>query len=558
MNRRNILKDNQQILFWIFIVCYTVLFLVDPNFGPTDDFHFVRTIQSGSYLNYYSEQFPYYDSIKIGRFQPLAAIEYNLIPLLGAPLEARSYYLIHAFQFLITVVLLHRLIKNKVRTDLIWISAIILIILTPGFSYSWFRLQLVERNIFTLIIIMLLSYEYGMTKRKKSIPFIVASIASLLIVFMKETGFILISTFSLVSLWILSGQTDKEEIKLRTFHIVNLVYSFSYILVYAWIVLPERGALTYGVGPINFGEKLIKNLLNYAFVSDPIVFFIILPLALQRLCMLNKRKSLDLYLDPMLISSLAFVAAYFVLNLQGVYYFQPVYVLSLIPILRTLEIAKLLQIKAIGLTVVILTTLNAIPTAIHYIAYYKNAPSNFSSAIETVAADIKKRERNKKPTIYLDGINFGTGRFMYFIYSEFFVMRNLTNENYDMASMENSDLTPEINLKPFIFLTRIDPKFTIFEQQVPREPNSGDYLILSSQSTNSIKQPDNQKYRESLYPNYELMYSFTSKYEFKFWNLKNLGRYILSVNAIPDSKIFTIGRHAPNMESSDFYVYKKK
>ena len=139
------LRQNYLIIFFgFFVMGYALILLIGPALGPTDDFIFLKTLQVGKPILYYSANFPYYyyNAILGGRFVPLAAMEYNLVGLLSKSPSAILYYLIHAIQFVVLMILLIKILKQFTSNKFLIYLTPILISLTPGFTMSWFRLQL--------------------------------------------------------------------------------------------------------------------------------------------------------------------------------------------------------------------------------------------------------------------------------------------------------------------------------------------------------------------------------------------------------------------------------
>ena len=81
-------------VFISLVLLYAVLLLVEPALGPSDEYAFLPTLQSGKYFPMYGEDFPYYNSAELGRFGPFGGQEYNLVAFFtNSPLAATPFNL---------------------------------------------------------------------------------------------------------------------------------------------------------------------------------------------------------------------------------------------------------------------------------------------------------------------------------------------------------------------------------------------------------------------------------------------------------------------------------
>ncbi len=541
-------------LFWIFVCAYGALFLWHPSFAPTDDFVFVQTLQAGKPILYYASDFPYYDTAKIGRFTPLAAMEYNFALIFTSHPSPAWYYAIHALQLLLVTVALVSVLKRVTPRHGLGYLAIAVFMFTPGFAYSWFRMQLNERDLVLFLALYLWAYFSYLGDRKSTWPLVLAWFAANFVLYYKETAFIIVGAISFS--YLVLGWKEKDR-RLKVFHAACLASAILYLVIYTLYILPHGGVFSYARGESDFFIRLLKNVLNYALVSDPVIILLVFPLAGYRLFgIVSGRDKPHLIHDPLLAAATAFVCAYFVLNLQGIYYFQPAYVLALPPLFMFLP-ALLRSVAWRGLAILCLAllVLNVLPTGLHYVTYYKYMPYNFERTIEYVSRDIDARRGTSPPSVFLDGVNRGTGKFMYFIYSEFFRLHGLRDQQYDMKSNVETDVVKE---GYFPFLEKVPTPFTVFKTGPLPQPRAGDYLIVSSQSTDSEKSPEREEHLQSLKQDFDLVFATDSRFAFPFLNLKNMGRYLLARGAAPGERFLTISRHKPALESPDYYVFVKR
>ena len=63
------------IILVVFITAYAVAMLVEPGFGPNDDFWLLSTLQVGQPAPVHDANFPFYDARETGRFIRLTVQE---------------------------------------------------------------------------------------------------------------------------------------------------------------------------------------------------------------------------------------------------------------------------------------------------------------------------------------------------------------------------------------------------------------------------------------------------------------------------------------------------
>ena len=135
------LEANEGLLKRIFIslvLLYAVLLLVEPALGPSDEYAFLPTLQSGKYFPMYGEDFPYYSSVELGRFGPLGGQEYNLVAIFtNSPV---GYFGFNAVELLLCAILLTWILRRySSRPALVYLAGILLL-LTQGFTLAYFKL----------------------------------------------------------------------------------------------------------------------------------------------------------------------------------------------------------------------------------------------------------------------------------------------------------------------------------------------------------------------------------------------------------------------------------
>jgi len=542
-------------VFAVYVGCYALLFIISPNLGMTDDFTFLRTLQAAKPMLYYASDFPYYDVYAIGRFNPLASLVYNLPLLFRAAPTPVWYYAIHAFQFVVLAFLLVRILQQYEPSRRRIYLYIVLLTLLTGFTYSWFRMQLTEREVVFFSAGFLYCYMRYRTSFKP-MWLVLAFIAATYAIFCKETGFILFGAYAFT--YLAFSWLEKDcNVTLMRFHLALLGSALGYLVLYCALVLPYADVFAYGKGELPPYEVLTKNVLNYLFVSDPIIILLLLPLAVSRLYSLFvHHKPAEPFYDSLLLGASLFVAAYFVLNLSGVYYFQPAYIMAIPPLFHFLRerIARK-PWRQLAITAGALMVLNTIPTGVHYLTYYKYAPSNFNAAMDFLVAEISRQSTDRRVNIFLEGVNRGTGKFTYFIVSEFLLSKGLTADKFDLKSNVESDVHQE---GYFPFLEKIPTPFTVFQEKSLQAVARGDYLVVSAQSTDPQKTLDNAGYLATMESEYELVFKTDSPLAIPLINLKSLGRYLISIGAKPGDRLLRVSRHRPALELPDYYIFVRK
>ncbi|MEK7679880.1 MAG: hypothetical protein AAB356_06790, partial [Deltaproteobacteria bacterium] len=236
--------------------------------------------------------------------------------------------------------------------------------------------------------------------------------------------------------------------------------------------------------------------------------------------------------------------------------FQPVYVLAIPPLFYFLkEKIGLKPWRYASIAAATLVVLNSVPTGLHYLTYYKYAPTNFNATMDSLVRDIKTRFPDRRANIFIDGVDRGSGKFTYFIFSEFLLRKGLTASEFDLRSNIESNI---LNEGYFPFLEKIPVPFTVFEKGPLPIMAKGDYLIISAHSTDASRTPDNAEYLKSLEKNFDLLFKTDSPFAFPLVNLKSVGRYLISIGASPGERLFRISRHKPSPELPDYYLFIRK
>jgi len=557
-------KTIQKIALLTTILTYVFILLLNPQLGPSDEYAFLPTLQSGNFFPMYGEDFPYYNSVELGRFSPLAGQEYNLVALFShSPVW---YFTLNAIELVIvTFFFIWILNKFTVTPNLIyWVVLVVLFL--PGTTLSFFKLLVIEKILLFLFSIFLFSFV-SYTEKKNPFFFLLSLTSANLAIYHKETAFIAIGAFAMTHLWF-SRKVGKNGT--TSLSISLILSSFLYICLYGFLIWPNRGT-TYGSNPIDHSMLIaLKNISNYAVSSDPILFFLVLPLSTWRFISIffKKHPPHDI-LDPMLAAATVYSMAYIILNMYSPYYLLPAYAFAFPPLIYFLLKDKPLHLfwkRAVAVTAFFLVT-NSLPLGLHYLTYNKYLPVNFQNTMNFLVKEVTKNFQNQRISIFFDGVDRGTGRGVYFIVGEYLKFKGLSIRQFDLKSnKEARDPSPFLGRQsPFDNpedLALIDPNrtlpqpnfpFTVFQGGALPDIHSGDYLVASPQAT--IRMGSTRI--NHLKNDFDLLFSTTSPFAVPPFTLKTGLKMTLSW-LLPQEykKSFIVNENV--FSYPNYYVFKKR
>lgn len=538
-------EEKIKFIFIFLIAIYAISLLINSNFAPTDDFIFLKTLQADKPILYYSQDFPYYNAAEMGRFTPLAAMEYNLFGLFSKSPNPFWYFLYHTIQFIIISFLLVKIISQFTSDKLLIYGAPILFFLTPGFVISWFRMQMNERNVIFFLALFLFFYLLYL-KDKKIIYLLFGLIFANFAIYYKETAFIAISSFAFFHLLF---SRKIAYFKTKIFDGLLLLSSAIYFFIYYFYIYANRDGAFYGQTNFNWFLVFTKNIFNYGFFSDSILILLI-PLIFWRLFkIIFKHQEPHSIFDSLLASALTYAAAFFVLNMYSPYYLLPVYLLVLPPFIYFFNQRqpKIIFWKIFGGIAAFFFIINTLPSGLHYLTYYKYLSINFNKTLDFLIQDINSKN-SEKADIFMDGVDRNTGRGTYFVLAEFLRFKGLSDNRFDLKSNVETKT-------PLPLISKISVPFTIFKNNKIDEIKSGDYLIISPQNT---KINPSQNYLQLLKKDYNLAFQTNSHFSFPNINLKTLAKYLLSKNILKNRKNDGIMVNENLMEQPDYYIFIKK
>lgn len=551
-------------LFVALVVAYVVLMLLSPQLGPTDEYHFLPTLQQGKPFPLYDADFPYYNTFELGRFSPLGGQEYNLVwPFTRMPL---GYFILNAVE-LVAVLLIFSWLMRQYVSKRIFVYVAGLLLLTPGFTLTFFKLLYVEKGL-TLLLAGFLALYIGAQRRGDILLAWLTLLVANVAIYYKETAFIAIGGFSAAHLLLAWKTLTRRSRMLDALLILSAVL---YLGIYLAYIVPQRGEFTYGVSAIE-NQVLVfaKNLVNYGLFSDPIPVLLLLPLAAWRMyAIFVRREEVQPILDPMVAAGTGYVVAFLVLNMYSPYYFLPVYVLALPPFFYFFARERLRGPvwKGLYAAVALVLVLNTVPLALHYLAYNKYVPVNFNYTLDFLIADIGRRNEDRRVKIYFDGVDRGGGRGIYFIVGEYLRYRGLSIRRFDLASgAEAADKIPPIgNPSPFdtqAELAAVDPQhiyqypqfpFAAFQLGPPPQMQPGDYLVVSPHSTRGYDSRYIEQLRSDM--NYTLVFHTESPFAIPRIDLKTWVKYFLVTRLTSSQKSGGVIVNENLWNWPDYYVF---
>ncbi len=554
MNISNKTINWHRLIFIIFISAYALLMLIKPNLAPTDDYVFLRTLQDGKPLLYYSANPPPgYDGLtKMGRLAILGDAEYNIPLIFSKSPSPFWYYFIHAFHYVLFVFIFVKILSQFTSNKFLIYITPVLLSLFPGMAIAFFRTHIAERNlIFYYAIFLYFFLRY--LEKPKLYYLIFGVISANIAIHIKENAFIVLGTFAFFHL-IFSWKKSKLGIKI--FDGLILIGSFAYLLLYYFIVYRnlEPNAVLYGQVPYNHLLVFLKLLLNYGLFSDPLLILLLLPFTVWRISKaLRRQLKLHPVYDSMLIAGSMFPMAYLALNMFGPSHFFPAYVFALPPLIYFFSQREFKGFYWKGAAVVcgVALIFNVFPTGIHYIAYYKYLSLNFNKTLDFFSQDINFRHSRQRANIFLDAVDPNTGIASYFIFTEFFQYKGLAWQQFDFKS--NVKIKDDAPYLANDFLAR--QPFTIFKSNETFEISKGDYLVITPDSdTKNITGP----YIQSLGQDYDLIFKTKSPLAFPNLNLKTLAKYILAKRLTPEQKKEGLLINENLMQWPNYYVFVKR
>lgn len=439
-----------------------------------------------------------------GRFYPLFRIEWDLLSNIS--INSYLFYLFNFVEGLIACYLLYYICK-KYSNKTIGFFLVLILILSPAFADSFYRLGVPDKNaffLFTIGLYFILKYisSNHQTKTKHFHLFLAFFVINLALYF-KEPGFILISVFSIV-LFILNHAYNRMWYKqnktlILTILIFSLISSFIFLLLYIINIgiTPDQNYVT-GFNPgANLPGRILLSIQCFIWLlfSDPLMVFLGPSLLLLRVIKWkefmqnigNPADRLRLFLaDSALIAALCYTAFYIVAAVINYHYLLPAYAFLLPAIAIYADI--LMNKKFTGLkifpisekvrkfTIIILSLLliGSAASGINQMVLLKYIPYNMNEFLDNTVPIIKSNMNNTPSDMKIDFFLLGVDRRAYIeLYHStlaYFKMRGIDITRIDIKSVDPVDdyFQPGGSLK----------QYTAFQTKDIQIPESGDYIII--------------------------------------------------------------------------------
>jgi len=513
----------------------------------------------------YGENFPYYNSVELGRFSPLAGQEYNLVALISN--TPTAYLAFNALILFAFIIIFLRVLSEFSGQYALHYFVVLLLLLMPAVTNTFFKFLYVEKNIIFYLAIFLLSF-IAFQKKQKTAYFYMVLITANIAIYYKETVFIALSIFSAAHLLFTLRTSDRWS---RLLNFMVILSALVYFIIYMLSVYPNIKH-SYLPGPLrNSLLGFIKNIFNYGFFSDPVLILLLIPLAALRAFQIFIRKhEPHPILDPMLAAGVGYVGIFIALNMYSPYYFLPAYLFALPPMVYFFEkgMTRGFFWKGALATTAFILAVNTIPLGMHYLTYNKYLPVNFNKATDFLIKDINKRYDGHRLNIFFDGVDRGTGMGVYFVVGEFLKFKGLPIYKFDFKSdIEARDPGPFVGRRsPFdkdADINAVDPEhaykypdfpFAVFQPGPLHRIQKGDYLIVSPHSTKNF----DDEYIEKLKNDYTLEFRTHSPFAFPRINLKTGIKYLLSKRLTEEQKASGVIKNENLLNWPDYYIFVKK
>ena len=483
---------------------YGLLFLVGSNFGIIDDHVIAETLLIGKDL-------PYFIMESIGRYYPLNGQDIAIISKVS--IAPSAFYFYNLFQFFFIIYLIVKLLTylfGKNYKNLFYILILILI-LSPGFTTSWFRLLVPERGAVLFLSVFIYCYIYFQDRQSNSL-LIMGVVAAAISLFYKETMFILVGGLSLYHF--IFGYRILT-IKQKIFDILLILTSIFWLLIYYSLVYINKGEAMYGEGVSGQFSSFLKQILSFS-LSDPFALFLLPTLFVVRLyaTIKNNERINPLY-DGLIFASILYILAYLKLGIYNYYYLLPIYIYGIIAIVFFLLKKRYfsnIYIKIALILSIILFTFGSFPLGLHSISHYKNTPYNYQKSLSFLTDYINNSDN--KLVIHIDGI-------------------------------KGSNNEPVVSVDKFLSYYGVDnDKYTLTYGE---DYNNKDLIFITSSTMINI----NDEYFSNLLINYKIIFMKKATFEVPDFSFRALIK-----SALIKYKPVYVNNHNIT-HKSDFYILKK-
>lgn len=451
-------------IFWTLVIVFALFIAYMPVFGIVDD-HILTTTQL------VGKNIPLFIFKDIGRFFPLCGQDLNILSYFFTP-TAEVFYFFNAICLILVCFLLSAGFELVFKTYFLNARsfayfATLLIVFSPAFVTSWLRLFVPERMEFVFLSLFFYSYMVLYTHSSKKTLFYscVCVFSSLIIMFYKETAFILLGSYAFFNL-VFCRISKKKIFKIDFFILLNcLIWIVCYVF---FVVLQKNGGGMYSDTPYNRFFIFLKDLVNYC-LNDPIVVFGTVVFVFIRFysVVFRQSKILPLY-DAMMYSSMLFVLTYAYLGLSNLHYLLPSYIFAIVSIFVFFRLywSKLCKVFILFLSSIYICS--CLPLSFYSYMLYRCSSQNFQDTLFFL-----KNLGDSQKNIYLEGVNRASGVEIYTSFGEW--MKFYGIKNFDFFS----DLPID-----HVTLGQVDANspYTIFKTNAITAKKKGDLIILLAYS----------------------------------------------------------------------------
>ena len=460
----------------MFVLGYAFLIAYSPQLQVIDDHGLLNTLMVGGYFDGYLSE----NLFKIGRFYPLNMQEFNLISYLFGVHDVKYFYYLIAIEFCLVPLLFLLIFREAGINKKYLILTFIMLALTPGFVTGFFRMHIGERSVLLFITLFLYCF-LSFHKEHKLIYAVFGIFFANVALYYKEPVFLLLGSFAFFHLLFSWNQLNLKQ---KIFDLLLILSSLTFLIVYFTLVFRHIGDHIYGLTTINPILVMAKNIFNGS-LGDPLIVFVLIPLFFWRIYLIvNKMSNVNPLFDSLLFSSVIYVLVFVKLNMYAYHYLLPVYIFAIPAILYFFINEMLYKRKAFRLfasLAFLVTVFSSLPTSIHLISYYKNVPHNFQKTLTFLVGYIEKESSSgKKVTLFIDGVNKGSGVEVYISFIKYLEFRQIDTSKFKIKATEVDD--------GLIAFAQVDNKspYEVFSQSRPSQIHKGDLLIISPYSNRYV------------------------------------------------------------------------
>jgi hypothetical protein len=446
---------------------------------------------------------------KCGRFYPLYRIEWDILSNIS--IDPYIFYFFNFVEALIACFILYH-IYTKYSQKTIGFFIVTVLILSPAFVTSFYRLGVPDKNSFFLFIVgLLFIYKYAFSSSsplKKNCYLFLSFLAVNLALYFKEPGFILISVF--IAVFVLLNYAYNREWYIQNRKQILMIFTFSiassFIFLVFYTALPHITEMNatlsnnYVTGFSPDSSLFEKSLLSIQSIvwflfSDPLIIFVAPSILILRIVkwkgimknINDHRDRVRLFAaDSALAATLCYACFYVVTAVINYHYLLPAYAF-LIPALaiyagilknkraiNTQPYPGSINYSKLMIIVVSVLLIGSLVSGINQMILLKYIPYNMNEFMDNSVPIIKSDLDNRLPD---DGINcflLGVDRRQYVeLYHSvpaFFKMRGIDVNRIDIKSVDKVDDNFQLDVSL--------EKYTAFRTKGIQVPENGDYIII--------------------------------------------------------------------------------